>query len=348
MKQYAKFKRTLSSSGKKDRASYEYSATRARAMASKLIRDENYTKFLKMDINEIVRFLEEHEYKREIDTVGAKASKIVYFEQVLNENLSNSINKLLTFTPPNSPVRTYLMRYDIANIKTIMRGKRSKRSKSEIKRSLIAIGTFSRGNLENLVEKEWESEIIDGLKKTVYYNVLKSNEKKSLEELEDALDRFYFEKVLEVAKGHKSLENLIKTEIDVKNVLTILRLRDIKTTDLERFLIKEGGIKVEKLLELSRLDFFEIIKSLQKKNFWKYAPTNTKELDKIEAGFRKYLILEGFKLLKSYVPSFDTLLGYIIAKERELSNLRIIARSKTSKTPEDALNIRAKIYLKGV
>ena len=51
-------------------------------------------------------------------------------------------------------------------------------------------------------------------------------------------------------------------------------------------------------------------------------------------------------MLRSYVPSFNTLIGYVIGKEREMSNIRIIARSKLSKNQEDAINIRSKIYLK--
>ena len=69
-------------------------------------------------------------------------------------------------------------------------------------------------------------------------------------------------------------------------------------------------------------------------------------MDKIEAGLKKYVMLRGVDLLRSYVPSFDTLLGYIIAKEREIDNIRVVLRSKLSKNPEDALNIRSKLFVK--
>src|SRR3989344_977635 len=96
---------------------YFYANTRIRAMVPKLLTEADYEKLLKMDINEMLRFLEEGEYKKEIDAVGIKAARIEQLEGVLNENFANAINKIIKFAPKDSPLHSYVMRYDISNIK---------------------------------------------------------------------------------------------------------------------------------------------------------------------------------------------------------------------------------------
>ena len=127
-----------------DKKSYYYATTRARAMISKLLPEEIYAKLMKMDINEILRFLEEGEYKKEIDAIGIKAAKIENMEQILNENFANSVNRMLFFTPLSSPVWAYIMRYDIANIKTILRSKIRTAKKGETWQKVVPVGSFSR------------------------------------------------------------------------------------------------------------------------------------------------------------------------------------------------------------
>lgn len=344
---------------------YEYPATRARTMASRLLKDEDYSKFLKMDINEIIRFLEERDYKEEVDAIGAKASKMPYLEQILNENLSKSIRKLVLFTPKNSPLQDFLMRYDITNIKTILRAMETKRPAAETKAGLVVAGWLGKEFWEKMLGKENRQDIILGLRGTPYYSVIKKHANGKLEEMEDALDKFYFKTVLESADVCRQLKELTQAEIDIKNILIIMRLKGAKNVDIEKFLLNGGTIKLKKIISLSKLEAQEMMTRLKKEKFWKYAPATAEELERIEAGarkyivlggtdlvkridagLRKYLVLAGPEMLKSYLPSFDTLLGYIISKEREISNIRIIARSKMTKSPEDAMNIRAKMYMR--
>ncbi len=339
-------KSRLSTKEADQKRDYYYATTRARAMISKLLTDDDYAKLMKMDINEILRFLEEGEYKKEIDSVGVGARKIEEFEGVLNENFARSINRLLGFMPKTCPLWVYTMRYDIANIKTILRGKDSHGKKEGVWRALIPVGNFSKEFLHSLINAETKEKVIELLEKTPYYSVLKRNSGKGQEELEDILEQFYFGKTLKFAVKDKKLYDLLKKEIDVKNILSLLRLRRSKIAISENFFIKGGNIGLKRLAELGKLDEFEIINNLKNQKTWVFAPTNTKELDKIEAGLRKYLFICGWNLKKEYKPTAGALLSYIFGKEREIANIRIIARSKIIKNPEDALSIRSRVYVK--
>ena len=329
-----------------DKKGYFYANTRVRAMIPELLTEADYEKLLKMDINEMLRFLEEGEYKKEIDVVGIKAVKIEQLEGVLNDNFANAIKRIIVFAPKNSPLYYYVMRYDIANVKTILRSKGTKWKKEDIWQKISPAGTFDREFLKDLANVQTREQVIENLKKTPYYKVLKEAEKKGQEEIEDALDKFYFKIMLKVTANNKKLVKLIKTEIDVRNIFTLLRLKKTKMQNIEKYLIAGGNISVKRVLELSRLNEFEIINSFKGSKFWRYVPTNTKELDKIEAGLRKHILINGWSLKKDYSPSPNALFGYVFGKEREVANIRILARSKTAKNPEDALNIRSRLYVK--
>ena len=324
---------------------YYYASTRARAMASKLLTELDYEKLMKMDINELIRFLGEGEYKKEIDAVGIKATKIELLEVVLNENLANSVNGLMRFMPPDCPLWTYIMKYDIANIKTIIRSKESKGKKEALLRSLIYVGSFKKAFLQSLAGLDSKAAVIEALKGTPYFKVLKKYEGKGSEYLEDELENFYFRTMLKISERHRNFLSFIKTEIDIRNVLILFRLKRAKVHDFEKFLINGGSISAKKLRDLARMDEFEIINNLKNYKLWKFAPTNTKELDKIEVGLRKFLFFYALHLQRAF-NSFETLLGYLIGKEREIINIRILALSKIAKHAEDALSIRSKLYAK--
>lgn len=325
---------------------YFYANTRVRAKASKLMKEIDYERMMKMDINEMLRFLQEGEYKREIDIVGIKAARIEQLEKVLNENFANAVGNVLKFSPKNSALRQYVMRYDILNIKMILRGKTARGSKEDIWQKLIPLGTFGKDFLKILVDTGTKEQAIEHLKRTPYYKVLKTADKKTQEGLEDLLDKFYFKIMLNATVGNKKLLKFVKTEIDARNILTLLRLKKTKVQNIERFLISGGNISIKKLVETSRLDEIEIINAFKNSKLWKYAPTNTKEIDKIEAGLRRHILMYGWNLKKDYSPTTNALFGYVFGKEREIANIRILARAKTTKNPEDALNIRSRLYVK--
>ncbi len=325
---------------------YFYANTRVRAKASKLMKETEYEKMMKMDINEVLRFLQEGEYKKEIDIVGIRAARIEQLEKVLNDNFANAVSSVLRFTPRNSPLWQYVMRYDIQNIKMILRGKAAKGRKEDIWQKLIPLGMFGKDFLKMLVDAETREQAIEHLKRTPYYKILGVMDKKSQEELEDALDKFYFKIMLNATTGNKKLLKFIKTEIDARNILTLLRLKRTKARNTEWFLISGGNITVKRLIEISRLGEFEIINAFKGSKLWKYAPTNTKEIDKIEAGLRRYVLMYGGNLKKDYSPTTNALFGYVFGKEREIANIRILARAKTTKNPEDALNIRSRLYVR--
>src|SRR3989344_8045105 len=171
---------------------YPYTYARISAMKSKLIRKEDYQKILKMKQNEIAKYLQETEYKKEIDEMAILHKGIEKIEMGLNRNLSRAFLKLKRISDGNLRllVDAYLRRKDVENLKTIFRGKYTKTKNEEIQSMLIPVG--------------------------------------NLFEIENALDRHYYEEIIEftskIPHQGKLFKEFLKYEIDAMNIKTILRL----------------------------------------------------------------------------------------------------------------------------
>ena len=80
--------------GTKKLGEYPYTYVRSNVMKSLLLKKEDYHKLLKMSLPEITRYLQESEYKREIDELAGRFKGIDLIELAINKNLVNCFNKL--------------------------------------------------------------------------------------------------------------------------------------------------------------------------------------------------------------------------------------------------------------
>jgi len=94
---------------------YAYITGRVRAMKTKLVPHEMYQRMLGMDIPEITRYLEETQYKEEIDSMAKDHSGAELVEYATFANLAKTYRKLLevSIDEPQFLILEYLRRWDI-------------------------------------------------------------------------------------------------------------------------------------------------------------------------------------------------------------------------------------------
>ncbi len=119
-------------------APYIYVCTRMRVRKAKLIPREEYMRMLNMSLPEITRIIQETEYKQEIDELSTVFKGIDLIEVALSWNLAKEYQKILEITPGNLKqfTRSYLRRWDIQNVLTILRGKMQGEKVGKIKEIL--------------------------------------------------------------------------------------------------------------------------------------------------------------------------------------------------------------------
>ncbi|MGZ4916556.1 MAG: V-type ATPase subunit, partial [Halobacteriota archaeon] len=183
---------------------YSYATARVHAMKAKLYPTDTFKKILVMDLPEITRFIEESEYKDEVDVLARTYSGIDLLEFALHRNMAHTFRKLIDVTigEPHYLIIEYLRRWDIWNIKTIIRGKSYGASDEEISRVLVPAGELSIDFLMNLIRKTGVQEVISSLEGTIYYKPIADIEyHESLMKLEDELDKFYYRRMIEVVSA---------------------------------------------------------------------------------------------------------------------------------------------------
>ena len=326
----------------KGSSNYPYAVTRVRAMKSKLLPKESYPRLLNMGIDEITRFIQESEYKNDVDELAMKYSGGDLAEHALNRNLALTYDKLARITSGelNDLIVEYLRRYDIWNIKTLLRGKLFNASVEDILESLIAAGEFTYTSMSELAAKSTYQEVIEALKYSEYYPLLKKFDGTNLAYIENELDKMYYSSLFAAigkprSKDRKLFSKVVRLEVDVKNLINLFRLKKagLEKADEIMPLMIEGGseLKPEKL---ASLPYEEFVNELQRTKFWDaisgVSGPDMASLTPLESRLTRYY-LESSTILSHVSPiSIVPIMDYIIHKNNETTNLRIIFRGKES------------------
>ncbi|RKD93300.1 V-type ATP synthase subunit C [Halopiger aswanensis] len=325
----------------------EYVNARVRSRRAKLFDDEDYRKLVRMGPSEIARFMEESEYEREINELGARFSGVDLIEYALNRNLAKHFQDLLDWAEGRlyDLISRYLRKFDVWNVKTIIRGIYTDTPAEEIQTDLIRAGELDDAMLDRLLEVDEIEDVVELLSDTIYYEPLSAGleefeETGTLVPLENALDREFYEHLLDdLGRPEEGPEakyvEFLEAEIDFRNARNALRLaRSGADLDPAAYYIA-GGVLFDES-ELSRLvaDYDELVDHIDDS---RYGDRLSGALDRLRDAdsliqFEHALdaaLLEYADTLSSIYPvSVSAVLSYILAKEREVENIRAIARGR--------------------
>lgn len=332
--------------GKSQSVKYAYIVARVRAMKGKLIPKEMYPKFLNMEIPEITRFLGESEYKSDVDELGKKYKGTDLFEHALNQNLALTYRKLIEVSQDeaNYIITEYLRYWDVWNIKTILRGKFSGASEDEILEDVVSAGQLRYRDLLEIIKIGTIEGVIAALSKTPYYPAL-SGYKGVLADIENNLDKLYYASIIKAGDSSqdKFLLKFIRTEIDLKNLKILLRMKraGMERDEILKVLIPGGlELKQTQFARLAALPFPEFVRALEEYSYWKTISDISGDLTSlinIETRLDKYALVNITRISYYYPLSILPVLDYIVSKKLEVDNLRIIVRGKETKLPEEII-----------
>lgn len=343
-----KLKEPLKEQKKLKLGTYPYTYVRTAVMKSFLFRKEDYHKMLKMDFNEIAKFLQDSHYKKNINELATGYSGDDLLELALNRNLAESFKKLIRISPYELGllIKEYTIRKDIEDIKTILRGKLTNADEKDILGSITAAGTLSYDFLVSLLKKESIEEVLKS-NKIIDFAILGEglkylNEKKSLASIENLFDRYYYTHLLLFSrilpKEGNLFRNFLLEEVEILNILSILRLKRAKLgkDNLKNFVILSGNktrdSRIMSLVNLENIE--EVSKALERTRYKNVVAKGIEELRKsgslitVEAELYKYLFKQSTLFMHQHPLSIDIILGYMFAKDIETRNIKIIVKGK--------------------
>ncbi|MCS7119063.1 MAG: V-type ATP synthase subunit C [Archaeoglobaceae archaeon] len=324
------------------KAAYAYIVARTKVMKSKLLKAEDFRKLLNMDFDEIMRFLEETEYKKEIDEIAYKYTGPKLLDYALFTNLAKTYRKIysVSFGNPKILIGQYLRRWDVWNLINILRGKNANLPNEVVEDTLVPAGELSSEYLKSLLTKDI-NEIIKEFEGTIYHEALSKLGSTSLSFIEDQLWKSYYKALISIKAEDietKVFLNFVKMEIDLRNVKTLLRLKaegDTAEDIIAR--IVPGGYELteDESRKLATTSFDEMLRALE--GFWFWKVSSVDDLARTEIEFDRIWIEAIAKRASNYPLSILPVLQYIILKKVEVDDLRILGWGKWHKLPNEEL-----------
>jgi V/A-type H+/Na+-transporting ATPase subunit C len=333
---------------------YPYVTARVRAKKAALLSEDIYERMLQMEIPQIARILGEGAYKTEILALATKASGVDLIELATSRNLAAVFNQIIGFSEGElrQMIAWYLDRFDVQNIKTIVRGKLFGASAAEIKEDMVPAGSMKESALQALIDLPTLDEIFGRLEGTIYALALRAIGKKPSElerwnEWEDRVSQLYYENLLAVVpertEGTRLMREFVRREIDIVNLKTLLRLWASKTTPTFDVFV-DGGFEIPKedLSEMIGMDANALSARLRDYPLTEDLSARLKDLQALGVGqlvrsVEKLHLLAAGRYAHVHPLSVLPILDYIVRKDREVQNLRIVARGKESGLSPEAI-----------
>lgn len=312
------------------------------------------------NVSEIIVALEQTIYKRDIEEGVLQAPGVPGVEEGLRRNIVSDFRKVLEMVDGEARelAKILLGRWDIQNIKTILRGKHTGAPSEEVISSLIPAGELSETLLFQL-EKQFDIKaVLDllALWKVSYSKPLTQNfslyaRTRNLAKLELELDRFYYaDALLRLRRQNLNVSlvrEIVQREIDFINIMTLIRLirERLEEEEILAFFIDGGKfLDQAQFNELAKVKEPEdIVAALRKTPYHealnqgliKYAETGA--LSVIQRHMEELIICNSVKMFRGDPLSVALIIGYISAKFNEVVNLRIIVRGKSVGMPEEKI-----------
>ncbi len=333
---------------------FPYINARVRAMRSRLLPQARLEELLGASTMDVfLQGLASTPYGGDLQEALTRGQGLRAVDEAVAHNLRRATRAILGFADgrPRALIEVILLRWDLANLRVIARGKHAGRPTEEIVGALLPAG-----NLGDVVLKEMAAyPDLTGLAGTLETlnhplaapmarGVAAYSAAKDLMALEVHLDRGYTEYGLQQTRSGGEdvmiLRGILQTEIDVANVKTALKLANAAglSEDRRLFFYVPGGAVVTQPL------FVALSSSQTRAPAWERLRVHgfpIKELPTDLVAFERDLDLHIARRLRArYLGDplgLDIIIGYLAMKSAEVANLRLIARGKFLGLPREAV-----------
>jgi V/A-type H+/Na+-transporting ATPase subunit C len=349
-------------------ADYGYVNARVRAMRSRLLTEEFFLRLVEApDFEQMHSLLEQTAYRREINEVVLMNPDRPDYDLALNVNLVASLKKIRESTggEPRRLVDRLLSRYDVQNIKTVLRGRKGNVTVVDIMNTILPIGTINITAFEDMAKQADVRDAIDvmaslGIKYArPLTNAIKDYFKKDedLFVLELALDKYYYQDVMEDLRGRDRNAGLVRSlfvsEIDMRNLSTLMRIQGIGLDQYQilSLWIPGGTLSEDQFLGLGSLgDVMAVVDKYPEREYRQALETAVGDYADLgavafERELERRMTKQAVAMSNVDVLGIGVIIGYIWAKNNEVINLRIVLRGKLMDQPQAV--IKKDLYFVG-
>ncbi len=336
-----------------------YANARLRGMRSNLLPLSFYDRLIQSpDMTQAVKELMGTEYGPDLEGELVRGRTAAVIDDALKNNMVRSYQKVFSFLHPSARalLSTLLGRWDVFNIKTILRGAHNKVPLDEVKESFFPAGYMSEADLESLSKFDDVGAIINTMATwgLVYAAPLRKafpaySQDNDLAPLELALDLQYTEWASARLKGRseddKIARKILGMQIDTSNLVMVLRLlkADIGAAKAEKYFLEGGrAIRKDLFLEVAGLsDVDEVLDRLKRTKYssaldeaaLQYLETNS--ITVFERALEEQVMRQALRAGVKDPHGVGVAIAYLYGKQNEVTNLRIVVKGIAVGMPAD-------------
>ena len=334
---------------------YSYTSARVKAKKSKLLKEEDYNKMLMMSVPEISHYISDAGYSKEMADLGNRYEGLSLVEYATYANMAKAFRSILNSSTGalSRMVNAYLTKWDFENLKTIMRGKKYGLPIEEIREDLVPAGNLSMDDLDKMLSLTTIEDILAAFSKKIHIvvpdDVISSYKTNGiLGSIEDVLVKEYYKNLLaSISSSDRPTQifrTYIKTCIDLKNVETVLKFKaDGITGDVVVEYWIPGGTEVDEKV-MSQLaaaqDIQAAVNEMQQLRMYseiKDSLSQDSTILDVVGVINKYRVELANKVGHMYPLSVIPVVDYMIHKENEGRNIRMIAHGTDSGLDRDTM-----------
>ncbi|MCP2014147.1 V/A-type H+-transporting ATPase subunit C [Deinococcus sp. HSC-46F16] len=317
---------------------YAYINTRVRVMRTKLLDGRALDSALAAgSYQEFLRVLSETEFAPDLREATAEGAGLPELDRALSQNLFRATQRVLGFADGQArrEIEVLLMKWDLANLKTIARGLVGGRGSQAILEGLIPGGTLRPAALQTAAQSSDLASAAAAIAVTGHplaraFRAAATAYAGSgrLLDLEVALDQGYYRHTLAVAR-ELSLRRYLSREIDVTNAL-IARTARAQGVPLDPTLFVPGG-------SLDAGGFARLAGGDASGSADIAAILDAPSLEDAEVAARSLLDRSARSVAVSDVDGVGIILDFLRRKEIEIAKLRLIGRGKFYNLPTEQI-----------
>lgn len=323
---------------------YAYSVGRIRQLENTLLEQDTLNKMIEAtDLGSCFNILLDSGFRSDRTEVIEPEN----FEEFLEEELFLTYKIIKDIAPYPFINDVFAINYDFHNLKVLLKSRYAKKRYSEI---LSSIGIVDINNLNKAIEEEKFSEIPLFFELAIKKVISEYNKVHDPEIIDLILDKEKFTLIWELMKDKQIafLEEFIKMNIDLGNLLAAVRLkvREEDKNYLTKVLIDKGNISIKSFQDIFDSPLSSWITKFLKTNYEKIVEIGLKayetqgslmEIERLKDNY----ILDYVKIGRNITFGIEPLIGFIVAKENDIKNIRIILTGKINNWP--AIKIKERL-----
>lgn len=325
---------------------YDYGNARLRAMKSRLLNADQLAALAEAhSIDLFISQLSKTPYQRAVEIAIIRAVGFERITVMLRYHLVETVTKIQRFYSGTAQelLAILLTRYDIHNLKAILRGLSQFVPPNQIMATLLPIGELTPNILTQLAQAEKPSAVVDMLASMRFViahpliGLRSQSLNASVADMELCLERWHFlyatETLLRLRQYDSALTAALKLEADVINLLVTLRFIHFSPTQqmVESLYVKAGHLSHPLLVQAAHTTMQEAITVLRSTPYGGVLTESwnryhkTKLLSEFERGLHRYRTRALAQNIARDPLGIGVPLGYWALKDNEIRNLRAIA-----------------------